>query len=126
MRDLEKSFSIPHERQTSFKERALNPRKWLRGEVRRLEALRGISFEVAQGEFFGVIGRNGSGKSTLLKLLASIYGLDGGSIRVRGRLAPFIELGVGFNQELAARDNVLLNGVMMGLSPSEARSRFDA
>ena len=125
VRDLEKSFSIPHERQTSFKERALNPRKWMRGEVRRLEALRGISFEVSQGEFFGVIGRNGSGKSTLLKLLSSIYGLDGGSIQVRGRLAPFIELGVGFNQELAARDNVLLNGVMMGLSPSEARSRFE-
>jgi ABC-2 type transport system ATP-binding protein len=125
VRDLEKSFSIPHERQTSLKERALNPRTWLGGEVRRLEALRGISFEVAQGEFFGVIGRNGSGKSTLLKLLSSIYGLDGGSIRVRGRLAPFIELGVGFNHELAARDNVLLNGVMMGLSPREARSRFD-
>jgi ABC-2 type transport system ATP-binding protein len=125
VRDLEKSFSIPHERQTSLKERALNPRKWLRGEVRRLDALRGISFEVAQGEFFGVIGRNGSGKSTLLKLLSSIYGLDRGSIRISGRLAPFIELGVGFNHELAARDNVLLNGVMMGLSPSEARSRFD-
>jgi ABC-2 type transport system ATP-binding protein len=125
VRDLEKSFSIPHERQTSFKERALNPRKWLRGEVRRLDALRGISFEVTRGEFFGVIGRNGSGKSTMLKLLSSIYALDRGSIRVRGRLAPFIELGVGFNQELAARDNVLLNGVMMGLSPSEARSRFE-
>jgi ABC-type polysaccharide/polyol phosphate transport system ATPase subunit len=125
VRNLKKSFSIPHERQTSLKERALHPRTWLRGEVRRLDALRGISFDVTRGEFFGVIGRNGCGKSTLLKLLSSIYGLDGGSIRVEGRLAPFIELGVGFNPELAASDNVLLNGVMMGLSPSEARARFE-
>jgi ABC-2 type transport system ATP-binding protein len=125
VRDLEKSFAIPRERQTTLKERALHPRTWLRGEVSRLEALRGISFEVQKGEFFGVIGRNGGGKSTLLKLLASIYRADGGTIRVAGRLAPFIELGVGFNPELNARDNVLLNGVMMGLSRSEARARFD-
>jgi ABC-2 type transport system ATP-binding protein len=125
VRDLEKSFSIPHERQTSLKERAMNPRNWLGGEVRRLDALRGISFDVTRGEFFGVVGRNGCGKSTLLKLLSSIYRLDGGSIRVGGRLAPFIELGVGFNPELAARDNVLLNGVMMGLTPAEARARFE-
>ena len=125
-RDVRKSFSMPRERQTTLKERALHPSAWLGGEGIRLEALRGISFDVSRGEFFGVIGRNGSGKSTLLKLLASIYRLDGGSIRIAGRLAPFIELGVGFNPELAARDNVILNGVMMGLSPAEARSRFEA
>jgi ABC-type polysaccharide/polyol phosphate transport system ATPase subunit len=125
VRDLKKSFTIPRERQTTIKERALHPRTWLRGEVARLEALRGVSFDIARGEFFGVIGRNGGGKSTLLKLLASIYEADSGSIRVAGRLAPFIELGVGFNPELNARDNVLLNGVMMGLTRSEARSRFE-
>jgi ABC-type polysaccharide/polyol phosphate transport system ATPase subunit len=125
VRELEKSFSIPRERQTTLKERALHPRTWLRGEVSRLEALRGISFDVLRGEFFGVVGRNGGGKSTLLKLLASIYRADRGSIRVAGRLAPFIELGVGFNPELNARDNVLLNGVMMGLTRSEARARFE-
>jgi ABC-type polysaccharide/polyol phosphate transport system ATPase subunit len=125
-RDVRKSFSMPRERQTTLKERALHPSAWLGGEPTRLEALRGISFDVSRGEFFGVIGRNGSGKSTLLKLLASIYKLDEGSIRIAGQLAPFIELGVGFNPELAARDNVLLNGVMMGLSPAEARSRFEA
>ena len=125
-RYIEKSFSIPHEHQTTLKERVLHPSTWPRGEARRLEALRGISFDVASGEFFGVIGRNGSGKSTLLKLLASIYRLDRGSIRLAGNLAPFIELGVGFNPELTARDNVVLNGVMMGLSPAEARSRFEA
>ncbi|HEY7121600.1 MAG TPA: ABC transporter ATP-binding protein [Solirubrobacterales bacterium] len=125
VRDLRKSFTIPRERQTTVKERALHPGTWLHGEVAKLDALRGISFDVGRGEFFGVIGRNGGGKSTLLKLLASIYQADAGSISVAGRLAPFIELGVGFNPELNAKDNVLLNGVMMGLTPREARARFD-
>jgi ABC-type polysaccharide/polyol phosphate transport system ATPase subunit len=95
-------------------------------DVRLLKALDGISFEIYQGEFFGIVGRNGSGKSTLLKLLASIYRADGGKIRMAGRLAPFIELGVGFNLDLSARENVLLNGVMMGLTPRETRERLDA
>ena len=85
-----------------------------------------VSFDVHRGEFFGIVGRNGSGKSTLLKILASIYRADGGSIRMAGRVAPFIELGVGFNLELTARENVVLNGVMMGLSRREARRRLDA
>ena len=125
-RRVEKYFPIPGERQTTLKERVLHPDAWLRPQGRTLEALRDVSFEVGRGEFFGVVGRNGSGKSTLLKLLASIYRLDGGSIRVAGRLAPFIELGVGFNAELTAYDNVVLNGVMMGHSPTEARARYDA
>ena len=85
-----------------------------------------MSFDVRDGEFFGIVGQNGSGKSTLLKLMASIYRADAGRIRMAGRLAPFIELGVGFNQELTARENVVLNGVLMGLSKTEARRRFDA
>jgi ABC-type polysaccharide/polyol phosphate transport system ATPase subunit len=125
VRGLEKSYSIPRERQTTLKERALHPKTWLRGEATRLDALRGVSFDIARGEFFGVIGRNGSGKTTLLKLLASIYAPDRGTIRVAGRLAPFIELGVGFNTELNARDNIVLNGVMMGLTRAEARARFE-
>jgi ABC-type polysaccharide/polyol phosphate transport system ATPase subunit len=84
-----------------------------------------LSFEIAEGECFGIVGRNGSGKTTLLKLLASIYRLDQGRIRVAGTLAPFIELSVGFNPNLTARDNVMLNGVMMGSTPKEARRRFD-
>jgi ABC-2 type transport system ATP-binding protein len=93
---------------------------------RELQALRDVSFEVRTGEFFGIVGRNGSGKSTLLKLLAGIYRADGGRIRTAGRVAPFIELGVGFNPDLTARENVELNGVMMGLSRREARARMDS
>jgi ABC-type polysaccharide/polyol phosphate transport system ATPase subunit len=97
-----------------------------RSEYRTLHALRGVSFDIRRGEFFGIVGRNGSGKSTLLKILASIYRADAGTIRMAGRPAPFIELGVGFNPELTARENVVLNGVMMGLSQREARSKLDA
>jgi ABC-type polysaccharide/polyol phosphate transport system ATPase subunit len=88
--------------------------------------LRDVSFDVHEGEFFGIVGRNGSGKSTLLKILASIYGKTGGRIRMAGRLAPFIELGVGFDPELTAHENVVLNGVMMGLGRREAQRRLDA
>jgi ABC-type polysaccharide/polyol phosphate transport system ATPase subunit len=122
--ELWKSFRIPTQRVDSLKERAVHP--FASREYRELQALRGISFEIRQGEFFGIVGRNGSGKSTLLKLLASIYRADSGTIRIAGRLAPFIELGVGFNHELTARENVVLNGVMMGLSPKEMRDRFDS
>jgi ABC-2 type transport system ATP-binding protein len=124
VRDLHKSFSIPIHRVDSLKERMVRP--FSSRDSRALHALAGVSFDIRQGEFFGIVGRNGSGKSTLLKLLASIYRADRGTIRMAGRLAPFIELGVGFNLELTARENVVLNGVMMGLTPVETRSRLDA
>lgn len=124
VRDLKKSFRIPTHRIDSFKERAVRP--FAVRDYRELKALDGVSFDIHRGEFFGIVGRNGSGKSTLLKLLASIYRADSGSIRMAGRLAPFIELGVGFNPELTARENVVLNGVMMGLAPQETRDRLDA
>ena len=120
---LSKSYRIPTQRRDTLKERAVRP--FERQEYRELRALVDVSFDVERGEFFGIIGRNGSGKSTLLKLLGSIYRADAGRIRIGGRVVPFIELGVGFNLELNARDNVVLNGVMMGLSPREARRRFD-
>ena len=122
--DLKKSFRIPVHRVDSLKERAVHP--FSGRDFRELRALDGISFEIERGEFFGIVGRNGSGKSTLLKILASIYRADAGTIRMAGRLAPFIELGVGFNVELTARENVILNGVMMGLTPRETRQRLDA
>ncbi len=122
--DLHKSFRIPTQRVDSLKERVVHP--FAGRDYRELRALDGISFEIGQGEFFGIVGRNGSGKSTLLKLLASIYRADAGTIRMAGRMAPFIELGVGFNPELTARENVVLNGVMIGLTPAEMRRRLDA
>ncbi|HEV7847364.1 MAG TPA: ABC transporter ATP-binding protein [Thermoleophilaceae bacterium] len=121
--DVSKVFRIPHERVSTLKERALHP--FRRSTHERFEALRGVSFAVERGEFFGIVGRNGSGKSTLLKCMAGIYRADSGAIYVNGRISTFIELGVGFNPELAARDNVLINGVMLGLSPREARERYD-
>ena len=88
-------------------------------------ALCDIDFSVERGEFFGVVGRNGSGKSTLLKIIAGIYPPTSGSVTVRGRLVPFIELGVGFNAELTGRENVYLNGAMMGFSPPEVDAIYD-
>jgi ABC-2 type transport system ATP-binding protein len=120
--DVHKTFLIPDQRVDTLKERVVHPLR--RSEHRELKALQGMNFEVHQGEFFGIVGRNGSGKSTLLKVLASIYRADRGRIRLAGRLAPFIELGVGFNPELTARENVEMNGVMMGLSRREARRRL--
>jgi ABC-type polysaccharide/polyol phosphate transport system ATPase subunit len=120
---VHKHFRMPTERRHTLKERALHPRRRIGHE--QLEALKDINFDVQQGEFFGIVGRNGSGKSTLLKVLAGIYRADRGEVRMSGRLSTFIELGVGFNPDLAARDNVLINGIMLGLSPREALRRFD-
>jgi ABC-type polysaccharide/polyol phosphate transport system ATPase subunit len=122
-RSVSKAFRIPEQRVHTLKERALHPRR--RTKYQSFQALNDVSFAVRPGEFFGIAGRNGSGKSTLLKCIAGIYQCDG-DIWCRGRLSTFIELGVGFNMDLAARDNVVMNGIMMGLSPREARKRYDA
>jgi ABC-type polysaccharide/polyol phosphate transport system ATPase subunit len=121
--DVAKSFSIPRERVHTLKERVLHPLR--RAAHDEFEALRGVSFTVEPGEFYGIVGRNGSGKSTLLKCLAGIYRTDRGAIYVDGRVSTFIELGVGFNPDLAAFDNVMLNATMLGLSTKEARKRYD-
>jgi ABC-type polysaccharide/polyol phosphate transport system ATPase subunit len=118
-----KTFKIPEERTHTLKEQALHPMRRTRHE--QLRALSDISFAVPPGEFFGIVGRNGSGKSTLLKCLAGIYGTDTGKIWCNGRMSTFIELGVGFNPDLAALDNVTLNGIMLGLSRREARARYE-
>jgi ABC-type polysaccharide/polyol phosphate transport system ATPase subunit len=121
--DVSKAFLIPHEQRTYFKEYFLHP--FRRTTFERNEALRDVSFSIEQGEFFGVIGPNGSGKSTLLRILAKIYVPDSGSVRVQGLLSPFIELGVGFNLELNARDNVRINATLAGLTKQELDARFD-
>lgn len=121
---VSKTFKIPHEQRTFLREYFLHP---FRGATyERNEALRDVSFSVEEGEFFGIIGPNGSGKSTLLRILAGIYVPDSGHVRVNGLLSPFIELGVGFNPELNARDNIRINGTLAGLSKRQLEERFDA
>jgi ABC-type polysaccharide/polyol phosphate transport system ATPase subunit len=120
---VSKSFRIPHEQKTYLKEYFLHP--FRRTTYERNDALRDVTFSVEEGEFFGVFGPNGSGKSTLLRILAGIYVPDIGLVRVNGLLSPFIELGVGFNFELNARDNIRLNSTLAGLTKREIDEKFD-
>ncbi len=121
--DVSKTFQIPHEQRSTLKEHFLHPLR--KTTYERNDALLDVSFDVARGEFFGVIGPNGSGKSTLLKILAGIYRADTGLVRVQGKLSPFIELGVGFNMELSARDNIWINGTLLGLTRREIDDKLD-
>ncbi|MCB9822867.1 ATP-binding cassette domain-containing protein [Candidatus Nomurabacteria bacterium] len=124
VKNLNKTFKLPHEKTTSLKGSLINTIRRKKGYEEQV-ALDDIAFEVKKGEFFGIVGRNGSGKSTLLKLISKIYTPDSGDIRVNGRLTPFIELGVGFNPELSGRDNVFLNGALLGFSRSEMSQMYD-
>jgi ABC-type polysaccharide/polyol phosphate transport system ATPase subunit len=119
-----KTFVLPHEQRTTLKEHFLHPFRRMSSEHQT--ALKDISFSIERGEFFGIVGPNGSGKSTLLKIVAGIYRQDAGFVRVDGRLSPFIELGVGFNPELTARDNIRINGTLLGLTRRQVGERFDA
>ena len=122
--NISKVFKLPHEKQASLKSSFINfrPRK---KTYELQQALKDVSFEIKEGEFFGIVGRNGSGKSTMLKLLAGIYTPTAGRLRVRGSLTPFIELGVGFNPELTGRENVFLNGALLGFSRKEMQAMYD-
>jgi ABC-2 type transport system ATP-binding protein len=120
---VSKSFKLPHEKNTSIKSLAINPFK--RRSFEKQEVLKDISFEIKKGEFFGIVGRNGSGKSTLLKMLAGIYSADEGDIEINGKLTPFIELGVGFNPELTGRENVFLNGALLGFNRKDMLELYD-
>ena len=121
---VSKDFLLPHLRLTTVKGHVLN--LFRRSHTLEVQhALRDISFDVEQGEFLGVVGRNGSGKSTLLKILAGIYAPTSGRVSVVGKLAPFIELGVGFNPELTGRENVYLNGALLGFSKSEVEAMYE-
>lgn len=122
---VSKRFLLPHEKNQSLKSAFTRlVRRFERGyEIQH--ALKDISFEVKQGEFFGIVGRNGSGKSTLLKMLAGIYQPTSGHIKTQGRIVPFIELGVGFNGELTGRENVYLNGALLGFSKREIDALYE-
>jgi ABC-type polysaccharide/polyol phosphate transport system ATPase subunit len=122
VKNLDKTFRLPHEKRTSIKSVVLN--LFRRQNFENQRVLKDISFEIKQGEFFGIVGRNGSGKSTLLKLLAGIYTPTNGSVEVTGRLTPFIELGVGFNPNLTGRENVFLNGALLGFNRKEMNAMY--
>ncbi len=122
--NLHKSFKLPTERAWGLKQAFFNRLKGIKG-YKKQQVLRGISFEVHEGEFLGIVGRNGSGKSTLLKVLSGIYVPDSGKIEINGTLVPFIELGVGFNPELTGRENVYLNGALLGFSNKEMDEMYD-
>ncbi|NAD92990.1 ATP-binding cassette domain-containing protein, partial [Enterococcus hirae] len=119
-----KSFRLPTEQASGLKQAVINWTKGISG-YKMQHVLRDINFEVKEGDFFGVVGRNGSGKSTLLKLISGIYMPDQGSISVDGKLVSFIELGVGFNPELTGRENVYLNGALLGFSQEEIDAMYD-
>lgn len=121
---VSKSFHLPTEQSSSIKQVFINRMRGVKGYTKQ-EVLKDISFEVKKGDFFGIVGRNGSGKSTLLKLISQIYTPDSGKITVNGSLVPFIELGVGFNPELTGRENVYLNGAMLGFSRDEIDDMYD-
>lgn len=122
---VSKDFLLPHEKSASIKSSVINIFRPKDKSVDTQHVLKDISFEIKKGEFFGILGRNGSGKSTLLKIISQIYQPTKGSVRHKGKLVPFIELGVGFNPELTGRENVYLNGALLGFSRREIDEKYD-
>ena len=123
-KNLHKSFKLPTERAGGLKNAIFNRLKGIKG-YKEQKVLNGISFDIHKNEFVGIVGRNGSGKSTLLKTLAKIYFPEKGELEVNGTLIPFIELGVGFNPDLSGRENVYLNGALLGFSNKEMDAMYD-
>ena len=117
-KNLHKNFKLPTEQAFGLKQAIFNRLRGIKG-YKEQKVLKGLSFDIKKGEFVGIVGRNGSGKSTLLKILAGIYYPEKGNITINGSLIPFIELGVGFNPELTGRENVYLNGALLGFSNNE-------
>ncbi len=124
VKNLHKSFKLPVERAWGLKQTIFNRLKGVKG-YKEQKVLNNINFDIYKNEFVGIVGRNGSGKSTLLKILAKIYFPEKGSVKINGSLIPFIELGVGFNPELSGRDNVYLNGALLGFSNHEMDAMYD-
>ncbi|MBR2994464.1 ABC transporter ATP-binding protein [Candidatus Saccharibacteria bacterium] len=123
VKNLHKSFKLPTEQAFGLKQAIFNRLRGIKG-YKEQKVLRGLDFEVKKGDFLGIVGRNGSGKSTLLKILAGIYYPEKGEITIDGTLVPFIELGVGFNPELTGRENVYMNGALLGFSNEEMDAMY--
>ncbi len=121
---VSKFFKLPTESTQSLRTTMVNRFRGIKG-YKEQHVLKDISFEVKKGDFFGILGRNGSGKSTLLKIISQIYYPEKGSVTVDGKLVSFIELGVGFNPELTGRENVYLNGALLGFSREEIDAMYD-
>lgn len=121
---VSKFFKLPTEATQSLRTALVNRFKGIKG-YKEQHVLKDVSFEVEEGDFFGILGRNGSGKSTLLKIISQIYVPEKGSVTVNGKLVSFIELGVGFNPELTGRENVYMNGAMLGFTPEEIDGMYD-
>ncbi len=120
--NLSKTFRIPREKRNTLKENFVQ--LFRRNQTYQLQVLKDINFEIHRGEFFGIIGPNGSGKSTLLKLLSNIYQPDQGKIETQAKIAPFLELGIGFQQDLTARENIFINAALLGMTEKQARQKL--
>lgn len=120
---VQKYFKLPTERSNSIKQIVINWIKGIKG-YKKQTVLKDINFDIKKGDFFGIVGRNGSGKSTLLKIISGIYFPNRGNVKVNGSLVSFIELGVGFNPELTGRENIYLNGALMGFKTKEVDAMY--
>ena len=121
---VSKFFKLPTESTQSLRTSLVNRFRGIKG-YKEQHVLKDISFEVEKGDFYGIVGRNGSGKSTLLKIISEIYIPEKGTVTIDGKLVSFIELGVGFNPELTGRENVYMNGAMLGFSTEEVDAMYD-
>jgi len=120
---VNKIFRLPHDRKTTLRQRFVSLLQ--RQTYEELYALRDINLKVDNGEFLGVIGKNGAGKSTLLKLIARVLEPTSGTISINGNIAPFLELGIGFQGDLTVKDNVFLYGALLGMSRQEIEGKYD-
>ncbi|HOF79202.1 MAG TPA: ABC transporter ATP-binding protein [Candidatus Dojkabacteria bacterium] len=125
LKNIRKSFFLPHQRHDSLIEFMSNPLRIFKPSGEQFTVLKDIDLDIYPGEFLGIMGRNGSGKSTLLKILAGIYIPTSGSVKVKGKMVPFLELGVGFNPELTGRENVFMNGIILGMPKEFLKKKYD-
>ncbi len=122
LKSVSKTFILPHEKRDTLKENVLKVFK--KRTYESFMALRDVTLDIQKGDFFGIVGKNGSGKSTLLKIIAGIYAPTSGIVKVEGSIAPFLELGVGFQEDLTGRENIFINATLLGLNKKEIKQKF--